>query len=543
MNKSNFQKIKNRIRNIPGTQYIFALTTGFILTWIYKTPITAAFFNGKNFYGRNFVYQLLFVISSTLLFAAILFLLLKLLQLLPFFGRFLKTTETRYQTILQMMKADKVYRLLIALGVLATGVVVIYLVNYLVVNFDTKDWLYTAHSGVPFLSPIGWDFRNGIYRPAQQLFIGKTVQQIWTNNINTNTYPPFVLLLGLCYLPFSENTAYSIHVVLLFLACIASLVIVILLIKEYMLNKLGLSQNMIRLISGFVFFVTLILMLFSYPFAFLLERGNYDIFAIFFSLLAVWVLLRHPEKMWTQVILLTVATHLKIYPAILFILLLKQHGKKMVLPTLLMNLVFLFILGPNNALAFFSSLTQSYGVGNHWPSFDNHSSYSFVREILDNYIPALKPHFVPLWILFTLIPVIIWGIVAVKIFLKKTTVFSIASLYIVSVSVMDLIPTVSHDYKLVILFPSIALLMALILRCVIVKGKAVDFVQLASLLVIVLLLTRSYLYFGELNYFYLAKKYLWSLSLEVLALWNFMHMNSKSFAKAEEVISQLEIEA
>ena len=537
MNITIFQKINNLIRNIPDTQKVFTLTMGFIFTWIYKTPITAALFNGKGFYGRNILYQLLFVVFFTLFFAGILLLLLKLLQLLPFFGRFLKTCESRYQSMLQTMKEDRVYRMLVALGILSAGVVVIFLINNLLVNIDTEQWLYTAHTGLPFLSPIGWDFRNGVYRPAQNLFIDHSLQQIWTNKVNTNTYPPFVLLLGLCYLPFNENTAYVIHLAFLFLASIASLVIATLIIKEYLLKNLGISKNMVRLVSGFVFFVTLILLFISYPFAFLLERGNYDVFAIFFSLLAVWVLLRHPEKLWTQVILLTVATHLKIYPAILFFLLLKQHGKKMILPVLGANLFFLFILGPNNTFAFFNTLTQSYGANNHWLSYDNHSSYSFVWQILENYLPVLKPRFVSLWILFTLIPVVLWGIVTVKLFKKNATVFTLVTFFIVSVTVMDLIPTVSHDYKLTILFPSIALLMAMILRSVIVKGETVDFLQLAALLIVILLLTRSYSYFGELNFFYLAKKYLWSLSLALLALWSLFRMELKGFKKAEEALS------
>ncbi len=89
----------------------------------------------------------------------------------------------------------------------------------------------------------------------------------------------------------------------------------------------------------------------------------------------------------------------------------------------------------------------------------------------------------------------------------------------VSIPVMDLIPFKGFDYKLVILFSGIILLIALLVRNMVKKFNPVDFIQLGAVLVILLFLGRSYVFFDPSESI-ISNKYLWSLSLEILAVFN-----------------------
>ena len=84
----------------------------------------------------------------------------------------------------------------------------------------------------------------------------------------------------------------------------------------------------IYIISGLVLFMDIG----SYGFLFSIERGNYDIYAILFSVIAISLLISKPKTIWAQIIFLSIATHLKIYPAILFFPLFLQHKWKVIFP-------------------------------------------------------------------------------------------------------------------------------------------------------------------------------------------------------------------
>jgi len=56
----------------------------------------------------------------------------------------------------------------------------------------------------------------------------------------------------------------------------------------------------------------------SYPFIFSIERGNCDAYPQLFSVIALWLMVKRPRWLWLPVILITMAVHIKIYPAILY---------------------------------------------------------------------------------------------------------------------------------------------------------------------------------------------------------------------------------
>ena len=100
-------------------------------------------------------------------------------------------------------------------------------------------------------------------------------------------------------------------------------------------------------------------MITSYGFMYELQRGNVNLFALFFSLLAVWLMLRLPSSPWWPAIVLAVAINLKLYPAILLVLLFWRYRLRAVVPVVVTNVVLLLVAGPANLWRFLAWLTKT----------------------------------------------------------------------------------------------------------------------------------------------------------------------------------------
>jgi hypothetical protein len=86
---------------------------------------------------------------------------------------------------------------------------------------------------------------------------------------------------------------------------------------------------------------------------------------------------------------------------------------------------------------------------------------------------------------------------------------------------MDVTPSTSFEYKLVILSAAIVLLVALLIRNIIKKFSHLDFIQLGAVIVTLLFLGRFYVFFNP-SESPISNKYLWSLSLEALLVFNIL---------------------
>ena len=419
------------------------------------------------------------------------------------------------------LNTDINYRLLVAILVLVAGFSCIFIANNVITHINTNTWQYEEPGVIPVYPPIGNDFRVGLYRPAENL-VKSGFKSIGPDDTYPSVYPPLVGVISLPYLLFSHQTAYLIHVGLLILANIICLALASLMAKEYVLSKLGMEDKYTAIISVFIFFAMAIYTFSSFSFAYSMERGNVDIFAIFFFMLAMWCLLKKPDKIWLQVILLSIAVHFKIYPAALFIILLFKHGKKLILPAVVVNLFFLFILGPKMALSFIRSVTASgegAGVGNAWSGVGNHAAYSFTMGVDTTSGEFLSGTFFVLWAIFTLIPLTLWGIAAIALILKKYSTQNAILLLMVTIPMMDVVPTISVDYRLVIESSAVLLLIALIIKQIIQKHSWFDLMQLAVVMFLLLMIGRSYAFFDE-SLFVFRNKYVWVLLLEVVMVVN-----------------------
>ncbi len=412
---------------------------------------------------------------------------------------------------------DSNSRLQLIMIIMVIGLLVIFFTNNVFTQINTSTWTFENIKTFPFYPPVGNDFRVGYYWPARYL-ISSHFSVIGPNGSYPSNYPPLVALSSLPYALFDSMTAYQIHAALLILANLACIWMAVWMVNHFLFNKFGENDLVRKFISILLFSVISIYIFTSYFFAYSFERGNTDILALFYSMLAMVVLIKRPNNVWLQVILLSVAVHFKIYPAILFALLLFKHGKKLIIPAIVVNTAFLLILGPNMALSFLQNATsdgEGVGLGNAWSNVGNHAAYSFTIGIDRSGTDTLTGTFFILWAIAMLVPLLIWGISVIALVLKKYSIENAIYFFMISIPPMSLIPTVSMDYKLVILGAGIVLLFGLILKQSIHKFSWFDIVQVLLLIGILLMMHRSYA-FTDKSLFVIRDKYVWVLAIELL---------------------------
>ncbi len=501
---------------------VISIYFGLVNSFLFKNVLTQLLFSGLRFEGRSYLYQFILFVAYTLFFTLIWFVAINNSVV---FQKQIYKFEQNIDKCKYLFRNDAKKRIGVTLVSIGIGICLIFIVNNLLAHINTVTWQYETKNIIPIMKPIGNDFRVGLYTPAQNL-IKTNFKSIGLDGSFISIYPPLVSVVSLVYLIFNYETAYLIHVGLLILANTACLGLASLMVKELVLPGLKLESFYISLIAGFLFFVMAVYTFSSYSFIFAMERGNVDIFAMLFSMLTMWCLLKRPGRIWLQVVLLSIAVHFKIYPAALFVILLYRHGKKIFLPAISVNLAFLLILGPRFALGFIRALTSGSGigggVGNKWTGILNHSSYSF-SDSLTKIFSNLSSNLFLLWGFFTLVPLLLWVIAMYKLIKKTNQTENIVLMLMVTVPFMDLVPTISMDYKLVILNTSILILIALILKNIFQKPSWIELFQLSLLFVIMLFIGRPYamseknMYLlKESEMFLINNKYLWVLALEFL---------------------------
>jgi len=439
--------------------------------------------------------------------------------------------------MIEKLKTDNNSRALLMIVLLIAGFLLVFLLNNVTSHFEPGTWLYRDVMVFPEYPPAGNDFRVGSYWPATNL-IETHFASIGPDGTYPSVYPPLVAFINLPYTLFNATTAYAIHVVILILVNLACLLMAVLMVRYFLVEKLGLSDFVMNVISALLFFLMAIYIFSSYFFLFSLERGNTDILAIFWCLLSMWVLIKRPNNVWLQVIFLFIAVHLKIYPIVLFALLLFKHGKKIFIPAVVVNVAFLMCLGPITALAFLRSLTsggEGAGIGNSWFSLGNHASYSYAVGFDKSGSSTLSSTFFVIWGIAFLVPLLIWGITAIGIVLKKYSTPNAIFFFMVTIPIMNLLPTISVDYKLVILGADIMLLLGLIIKLFLQKFTWFDLIQVVLLFCVLLILSRSFSFLDQSKP-ELFNKYVWVLLLEVFMSVNIFRSQKKCYQSEIEAI-------
>ena len=485
-------------------------------SYVFRNYFTVLLLAEKNFSGRNSLIKIsLFSVYTIVLTVIYFFALARVKNPLPFFKRFKEKTAP----------SQRLYR---TLFILVIGVVLISFLNNVYSMIHLHNQTFESFKYFVYFSPVGVDFRNGIYQPPKT-FLGAGEYYL--------AYPPFTNVFFTPLQLFNENKAYIIIVFLLFFSNIVSLVLAGLMMKDLLLNRLGLGTSATWLVSLVLVAAFCWFTLSGYPFLFSVERGNYDAIAILFAIASIYLLLKKPEAIWGQVILLSIATHLKLYPAALFIALFIFHRKKVILPAIVVNTLMLFSLGFKNGLKFFSLIipyTQNPALGTY-----NHSGFGYSQVLLNNFPNHILN--IDLWrIGLTFTPILLWGVTCYLIVkhLKNGTRYGY--LLMATIPLMCVVPTVSHDYKLVILSPVLLMLFSLILFKITCQAKLADYLQLLILFGFMFLLGRSYEIFSP-AFFLISNKYPVIIGLMLMALFNIVPL--KKALQQKDLPASLSIES
>ena len=266
-----------------------------------------------------------------------------------------------------------------------------------------------------------------------------------------NLYPPLASLLFTPLLLASFSWAYRIFS-LITVFCYAAMTFVF-----------PLQVNREKQVSSLIMFV-FITGLFSYGFQFELERGQWNVVAVFLSFLAIWIYHYHHKQRYLAYILFTISVQLKVFPLIFIVMLVDNwrdwgNNIKRSVVFAAVNFALFLVLGPKVFVDWVKALTTVSGEPYVWVG--NHSTRSFVEFAsttaadhgwawVNQYAGSAQP------VLLALIGICIF-LVVLKAYLQNQKGINPHLLLACTLGAL-LIPSVSHDYKLSILAAPVALL-------------------------------------------------------------------------------------
>lgn len=295
---------------------------------------------------------------------------------------------------------------------------------------------------IPRIHPVGVDFRDGLYNPAR---IFSTVHSGW---------PPLTLLLGKPFTLVSFSTGYTIQVCILVACALAATVLSAGLAMKVAgapdssLRERALDAPLLAVVMG-LWLVT------SYGFMYEVERGNIDLYALVFSLLALWLMLRSRSP-WLPALFLAAAIGLKLYPAILLVVLLWRYRRRALLPAVVTTAAALLVAGPANLRTSVSALDAIQGnVHAEWWGQDSATAMTHVLHAHTSWAPS--------WIGYPLIvvPLGLWALTMAVLLRRGWSERGAVLAAAACVPPMAIVPAVSNDYKLVLcVFPLAVLAVA-----------------------------------------------------------------------------------
>ena len=293
---------------------------------------------------------------------------------------------------------------------------------------------------VPLSHPAGVDFRDGLYKPARAF---TTVHSGW---------PPLSLYLGKPFTLLKLTTGYHLQVLILVgLALVATALSAHLAMRAVgngVTARAGrpLTTSLVAVVCG-------LWLLTSYGFFYEIDRGNIDLYALVFSLLALWLTVRGTRSPWPAAAALALATGLKLYPAILVVVLLWRYRLRALVPVAVTTAVVLLVAGPANLLHSFTTLQAlSTSRTAEWWGQDSATAMMHVLHEHTSWAPS--------WVFWPLIagPCALWLATVTAVVRRGWSERGAVLLGAACVSMMAIVPPVSNDYKLVLCVLPLAVL-------------------------------------------------------------------------------------
>jgi len=287
---------------------------------------------------------------------------------------------------------------------------------------------------VPAINPIGTDLKY-MLSYSESWFVAKQ-----TPYIANNLYPPLATILFTPLLFIDFSWAYKI-LTLVNVACYVMITLVF-----------PIRAGKERQVSSLLILV-FITGLFSYGFQFELERGQFNVIAVFICFLAIWIYHYHNKYRYLGYILFSISVQLKVYPIIFLVMLISdwhdwRNNIKRLLILATVNFVLFFALGPHIFVDFIIAIKSQ--AANPYIWVGNHSISSFV--VFGSYPSPELTQFV----LLALVAVCIFSIM-LQVYRQNQKDINPYLIFACTIGAL-LIPSVSNDYKLSILAAPVAIL-------------------------------------------------------------------------------------
>ncbi len=325
------------------------------------------------------------------------------------------------------------------------GFAITFLLFFIVPVFYDSSQMMQFSRYIRAMRPIGIDFRVVASDASGWLHSGSLPRSL---------YPPLTLVFFAPFALISPDAGYRV-VTLLILACYA---LATLLLPQSINRSKGLSSfSMLIFVTGLI----------SYGLQFELERGQWNLIAFTLCLAAIWLFHAHPKRRWLAYLFFIVAVQLKLYPAIFVLALVDRWSewKRNLIRFAglgLANIAALFVFGFGPIQSMLGS--QSATDASHSAIPYNLSISSFVLYILS--LPWLPHKRIIMWVQANnwLPKLILLGFVAICLVVviwqawKRGREGFDPYVFMACTIGALLIPSISYDYKLVLLPASVVLL-------------------------------------------------------------------------------------
>jgi hypothetical protein len=438
-----WKQIQGKFANIfTFKQLFYFLSLGGIFSWFTKSELTPIFFSGKTFAGRSELIQIAIVIFLIALYTILIVCVFYAAHLL--FPSYLDVALSKLVTL-----RHEILELPILYWVFGSFLAAYYLF------FISPVFLNPEHSMKfgPYLdviTPIGGDLR---------LFL--SMGRAFANQGDfANAYPPLVTLLMTPFASIDPASVYQTFSAIIFLS--------------YLCITFAIPALIVKKEQGLLLIVAICLTgLFSYGFHSELERGQLNVIAFQFVLIAVYLFHYKPKFRYLAYVLFSIGVHIKIYPVI-YILMFVDNWKewkinfKRFAGIGILNLVFLFVLGYEPVNTFYRGISKITTLTSYvW--MGDHSIKSFVmllqagqfQRAFSNY-QLLAIHS---WAVenadkignaLTILALLCFLLVVFRSFQQNVKGF-VSDIFIISTLVALLVPAISHDYTLSILGSAIGI--------------------------------------------------------------------------------------
>ncbi len=295
------------------------------------------------------------------------------------------------------------------------------------------------------VSPIGYDFRAIVSFSSTWIHSGELVPIV---------YPSFTLIFFTLFTFLSYETGYKI-LILIVLLCY---VFVTLILPRWINGSKDISPlAMLVFVTGLA----------SYGLQFELERGQWNVIAFTFCLIAIYIFHNYPKQRWLAYLLFTVSVQLKLYPAIfVFTLIDDRSDWKINIERFvglgIVNLLALFSFGVRPVLNTINYMVRS--EASHVGRPFNLSISSFILHILSlSFLPHKR---IILWLqanswlpqLFLLAFFVVCFVIILRQAYKNNSKGLNPSVFLACAIGACIIPALSFDYKLSFLPASVMVL-------------------------------------------------------------------------------------